>query len=188
MTLRPSDMRDSAPRWGLLLLAILVATPGAMEAQDPATLAQERLDYLIGTWDSTTEFFDGAGNVVRTDHSVNVIEPFIGNRVILTTMIGSGSTVRKTIRFFDRADERYYEIGIGVDGDVWILSGGMDEYVTSSQARPSSNGGKVMVRFTHTNIEPNSFQAFMEVSRDEGRTWQSSNTRETMVRRTADPS
>lgn len=185
MTALARTVRRTTLLWGLCLTALAMTGEG-LEGQDVARMAQDRLDYLIGMWDSTTEFLDADGNVERTDHSVNVIEPFIGTRVLLTTMVGSGASVRKSIRFFDQADERYYEIGIGADGDVWILSGGLDEYVTTSQPRPSPAGGSVMVRFTHRNIQPNSFQAFMEVSTDQGRTWRPSRTRETMVRRTPD--
>jgi hypothetical protein len=169
---------------GSCLLAVESATP--ISAQTPADIAQQRLDYLVGTWDSTTEFLDDQGRVVRTDRSVNLVEPFIGTQVLLTTVVGAES-VRKTIRFFDRADERYYEIGVGEAGDVWILSGGTDEYVTTSQERPAPGGRTVMVRFTHTNIRPNSFEAYMEVSRDGGETWTRANTRETLVRRTHEP-
>ncbi len=171
-------------RIAIALVLSVLSLPPAAEGQDPGKLAQARLDYLVGSWDATTEFFDAAGDIIRTDTSLDVIEPLIGDKVLMTTVITPDGTIRKTMRFYDQAEERYYEIGVGEAGDVWILSGEMDAYVTTSQVRSTPDGGRVMVRFTHTNIEPNSFDAFMEVSRDEGETWTRANMIQRMVRRT----
>lgn len=174
----------SLGRVGIASVLALMFAPFAVAGQTHLEKAQERLDYLIGTWDSTTEILDDGGDVIRTDHSVDIIEPFIGTKVLLTTVVGSGP-VRKTIRFYDQAERRYYEIGVGELGDVWILTGGMDEYVTTSQVRAARDGTDVLVRFTHTNIQPDSFEALMEVSRDGGESWTPARSRQRMVRRTS---
>ncbi len=168
---------------GLSWLVILSLTAG-LAGQDAATAAQQRLDYLVGTWDSTTEFLDADGNVARVDHSVDIVEPLIGTRVLMTTIVPRDGEVRKTIRFYDVAEERFYEIGLGGEGDVWILSGDLDAYVMTSQSRRTPRGGEIMVRFTHINIQPDSFEARMEVSRDGGSTWSQAPSRQRLVRRT----
>ena len=148
--------------------------------------ARYRIDYLVGTWDVYDEVLDEEGNVIETTHSVNVTEYFLGDSILQTTISPDEGQPRKTIRFYDKELKTFYEISVGKEGDLWILSGGLDEYVMNFKFRQRRDGRYTLGRFFHINIEPNSFDAVMEISRDDGETWQRVNRISRLVRR-SDP-
>jgi hypothetical protein len=166
------------------LPAVLGLLAGSVVAQnaDHAAEAQQRLDYLIGSWDVISDVLDPNGNVMRTRRSFDVTEPLIGNKVLLTTSHAADGTIRKSLRFYDEQENTFYQIDVGAAGDVYVLTGGMEEYVMTTQPR-STRRGTIMYRFQHTNIQPNSFEATMETSRDGGETWTRSNTFQRLERR-----
>ena len=156
----------------LVMLSTLLGLPAwSAVAQDSnhAAEAQQRLDYLIGGWDVISDILDADGNVTQTRRSFDVTEPLIGNKVLMTTSYGPDGTVRKSLRFYDEQENTFYQIDVGAAGDVYILSGGMAEHVMTTQPRSTRGGGSIMYRFTHTNIQPHSFDATMETSVDGGR-------------------
>ncbi len=73
--------------------------------------------------------------------------------------------------FYNFAKSKFYLTSVDAAGDLWVLSGGLDEYVITSQPRPHRRGRTTQIRFTHSNIEQDSFDAIMEMSRDGGKTW-----------------
>lgn len=148
--------------------------------------ARSRIDYLVGTWDAYEDVLDDEGSVIETRHSVHITEYFLGNTVLVTTVIPDEGPVRKTIRFYDVATDTFYEISVGIEGDLYVLSGGLDEYVMSFRSRQMVDGRYPLGRFIHTSIEPDSFEAVLEVSRDDGKTWERLNRNQRLVRRTRD--
>lgn len=170
----------------LVLLPILLGLLGAAaltQDADHAALAQQRLDYLIGTWDVITDILDADGQVVRTRRSFDVTEPLIGNKVLMTTSHDPDGAIRKSLRFYDEQEDTFYQIDVGAAGDVVILRGGMGDYVMTTQPRSTRAGRTIMYRFTHHNIQPDSFEATMERSVDGGRTWTKANMAQRVVRR-----
>ena len=152
-----------------------------------ATLPEEarnRIDYLVGTWDVYDEALDDDGNVTSTTHSVHITEYFLGNSVLVTTVIPDNGAVRKTIRFHDISEDVFYEISVGVEGDLYVLSGGLDKYVMNFKSRQLRDGRYPLGRFIHTNIEPNTFEAVLEVSYDDGKSWERVRRNQRLVRRT----
>ena len=167
----------------LPVLLGLLAWSAVAQDSDHAAEAQQRLDYLIGSWDVVSDILDADGNVRQTRRSFEVTEPLIGNKVLMTTSHAPDGTMRKSLRFYDEQENAFYQIDVGAAGDVYILSGGMAEYVMTTQPRSTRRGGTVMYRFTHTNIQPHSFEATMETSADGGRTWAQANRSQRLVRR-----
>ena len=165
----------------LFLFTSLLAT--AQEIETPAE-ARYRLDYLVGTWDVYDEVLDEDGNVIGTTHSINHTEYFLGDSVLQTTIIPDEGMPRKTIRFYDKEKGVFYEISAGTEGDLYILSGGPDEFIMTFTSRNLRDGVYPIGRFHHINIEPNSFEAYMEVSYDNGETWERVNRNSRLVRRT----
>jgi hypothetical protein len=167
------------------MLSTLLGLPAwSAVAQDSnhAAEAQQRLDYLVGSWDVISDVQDANGNVTQTRRSFDVTEPLIGNKVLMTTSHAPDGTTRKSLRFYDEQEDTFYQIDVGAAGDVYVLSGGMEEYVMTTQPR-STRRGTIMYRFTHTNIQPHSFEATMERSVDGGQAWTKANTNQRLVRR-----
>ena len=97
----------------LFLLTFLPATAQETELPEEARL---RIDYLIGTWDVYDDRLDEDGNVIETTHSINHTEYFLSDSVLQTTIIPDEGPVRKTIRFYDKEKEIFYEISVGTEG------------------------------------------------------------------------
>lgn len=167
-----------------LLMFSFTFLPAAAQETDMPAEARERLDYLVGTWDVYDEALDDEGNITKTTHSINVTEYFLGDSVLQTTIIPDEGPIRKTIRFYDKEKEIFYEISVGTEGDLYILSGSLDEYIMSFKSRTLRDGAYPTGRFHHINIEPNSFETYMEVSFDDGKTWNRLNRNSRLVRRT----
>ncbi len=159
--------------------------PGTAQGTDLPEEARIRIDYLLGTWDVYDEILNEDGDVIETSHAINHTGYFLGDSVLVTSIIPDQGPVRKTIRFFDKEKEVFYEISVGMEGDLFILSGDLDEYVMNFTSRAMRDGVYPRGRFHHINIEPNSFEATMEVSMDGGETWtKRTNRKQRLVRRT----
>ena len=71
--------------------------------------------------------------------------------------------------FYNLAKDSFYLTSVDAKGNHWVLSGGLDRYVITSEARPHPRGASIMIRSTHTNILPDSFEALTEMPRDGAR-------------------
>lgn len=165
------------------LIVALILMPLQGNSTDLPEEARSRIDYLVGTWDVYEDALDENGNVVETVHSVNITEHLIGDTVLITTIIPDEGGIRKTMRFYDKAAEIFYEISVGEEGDLFILSGGLEQYVMNFKSRQLRDGRHALGRFIHTNIEADSFEALLEVSRDDGKSWERIKRKERLVRR-----
>ncbi|MDJ0749550.1 MAG: hypothetical protein QNJ11_08695 [Woeseiaceae bacterium] len=168
------------------VLAQEQTTQAPDERIDELTLvenAMKRLDYLVGTWDAYDDRLDEDGNVVSTAHAVHVTEYFLGESVIQTTIIPEQGDVNKTLRFYDKNAERFYEVSVGTTHTPYFLSGGLDEYVVTFKGATRPDGVTPIGRFRHIDIEPNSFVAIMDVSYDGGESWSQPRYRQRMKRR-----
>ncbi len=168
----------------LTFVIALIHVPLQVYSTDLPDEARSRIDYLVGTWDAYEDTLDENDNVVETAHSVNITEYFIGDSVLVTTIIPDKGAIRRTIRFYDKAAEIFYEISVGEEGDLFILSGGLEQYVMNFKSRQLRDGRHALGRFIHTNIEADSFEAVLEVSRDDGKSWKRVKRKERLVRRT----
>jgi len=92
----------------------LVLLPLQVHAADLPEEARNRIDYLIGTWDVQEELFDYEGEVVKTAHSIHITEFFLGDSVLVTTVIPDDGAIQKTIRFAG---------GRGLDGRELFIPG-----------------------------------------------------------------
>lgn len=168
------------------IFLVLLFIPPLAQATELPEEARNRIDYLVGTWDVYDDELDDDGNVIGTTHSVNITGYFLGDSVLVTTIVPDDGPIRKTIRFYDKGTETFYEISVGTEGDLYILSGGLDQYVMNFKSRRMREGRYPLGRFIHTNIEPDSFEAKLDVSYDDGRTWERMKRNQRLVRRVGD--
>ena len=166
---RPHYARAAALLAACLFAPLLAAQPGPKPL--PAE-AQKRLDHHIGEWDVRTELLGREGQVVRTTTARDTVRYIIPGRVVeLTTETLPQGRISKAWMFYNTAEGKFYLTSVDANGDHWVLSGGLDEYVITSEPKPNPRGGTTMIRFTHSNIQADSFEAAMEMSRDGGETW-----------------
>jgi len=144
--------------------------------------AQKRLDHHVGEWDVRTEILGREGQTLRTTTARDTAEYIIPGRVVELTTVSNEQTVSKAWMFYNAAAEKFYLTSVDARGDLWILTGDLDEYVLTSEPKPHPRGGTLTLRFRHSEIKPDSFKALMEMSRDGGKKWWI-RSRQTLTRR-----
>ncbi len=172
----------------LALGLVILATPAAGQvgqAEKPfPEEARRRLDYGIGSWESKTESFGKDGEVIRTTYSQTERGFIIDDRVVEISgvMKESGMTFRAW-EYYDVRNGKYSLTSIDREGRLMTMSGDLgDEFSWASEPREIPDGSSFVMRFTHYDIEPASFTALGEISRDGGKTWRAF-TRQLLTRR-----
>ena len=154
----------------ICFLLILSACP--ILAQSIPEEAQKRLNHIIGKWELKTEYLGRNGEVRRTVTGTEEAKFIIEDKVVeLTTTIPEQNQFSKAWQFYNTAEGKYYLTSVDAKGDHWVLSGGLDAYVITSLPKKQANGRELTIRFTHTNIQEDSFEAVMETSIDGGQSW-----------------
>ena len=160
----------------LALLMLALATTGVSVAQPPEqeipAEAKRRLEMILGTWDSTWNWLDAEGAVVRTVEGVEAATWAIEGRVVLlSTEIPSLGSRSRAFMYYNETDELFHLTSVDSRGDLWLLAGGLEEFVITSEPKPRPDGGEMIIRFTHDEADRDHFSAVMETSFDSGETW-----------------
>lgn len=161
---------------GLLLILVATDLCGRAQAQrQPKVLpeeARQRLDYAIGEWDIVSRSYSAKGEIVREIKGKDTNRYVIDGRVVENTNeFPALGNVSKAWMFYNFQEEKFYLTSVDKNGALWVLSGGLDKYVLTSKPRKQPDGSELIIRFTHENIEPDSFEAQMQMSKDGGKTW-----------------
>lgn len=177
-------MKAALIMFGLCIGALPVA--GQMQQREAPfpEEARSRLNYAIGIWDSKTESLDRDGNVIKTTHSESERKFVIEDRVveIAGVLKESGKTFRAW-EYYDVESGKYTLTSIDRKGRLFTMSGDLgEEFQWTSEPQKRPDGSSFAMRFTHYDIEPDSFTALGEISRDGGKTWRAF-TRQSMTRR-----
>lgn len=168
---RPVRMRLTHLALVLALTAHSFAAGASAQLPDLPAEARKRLDHHVGEWNVRTEFLGRNGGVVRTSEATDTARYVIPGRVVELATVANEKIVSRAWMFYNTTADEFTLTSVDPRGDHWVLTGGLDEYVITSAPRPHPRGGTLMIRFTHVNIELDSFEALMEMSRDGGETW-----------------
>lgn len=168
--------RSGSAWWILATLCLSVFTPRTSAQAQAAPLPEvaiERLEYAIGEWDIRSENLDVSGAVTGTTESGQIATWLVPGRIVqMRDRDSDGSGGGRSWWVYDARANAWTLVSIGVDdGSVWVLKGNLAEWRITSEPRDRPNGGQAMIRFTHYDIEPDSFWALMELSLDLGKTW-----------------
>lgn len=163
----------------LLACALLVTLlPGAPSAQDTAEPiaplpeeARRRLEYAVGAWDVRTEFLDPEGRVQPIEESTHDARFSIPGRLVELTSVTPSSGRGKAWLFYGMQDGLFYLTSVDQRGDLWVLTGGLDQYVLTSLPRPMEDGSMLTARLTYLNPTAGSYETLMDVSTNGGATW-----------------
>lgn len=176
-------MRQPLP--SALLLLVVAAVPCVAEEPVPPE-ALRRMEGILGTWDSTWNRLGPDGEVVAsfegTEDAAWAIE---GRVVLLTTRVPSQSSHSKAFMYYSEIDQLFHLVSVDARGDLWHLTGGLDEFVLTSGPRRRPDGTEFFIRFTHDEADARHFSALMEMSFDGGATWIPA-TRQELVKRAGD--
>ena len=162
--------------WMILGLCILAMPAYGQTSQEETPFPEEarrRLDYTVGSWVSKTESLDKNGKVVRTTYSETERRFVIDDRVVEISGVTkeTGQSFRAW-EYYDVEKGLYTLTSIDREGRLFTMSGELgEEFRWTSENRKRADGSSFAMRFTHYDIEPDSFTALGEISGDGGRTW-----------------
>ena len=158
---------------GLVFLAMPADGQAQQDAESFPEEARQRLDYAIGNWESKTERLGQDGEVIRTTYSQDERRFIIEDRVVEISgvMKATGKPFRAW-EYYDVRNAKYSLTSIDREGRLITMSGELgDEFSWTSEPMEMKDGSSILMRFTHHDIEPASFTATGEVSRDGGKNW-----------------
>ena len=156
-----------------LLLGLVISPCLARQtaAEYPAE-AKNRLEHIIGKWQSRWEYLDSTGAVVGSITGSEEAKYLIGEQVVeMTTVVPARNSTSKAWMFYNQNEQKFYLTSVDAKGDFWLLTGGLDQYVIVSQPKRQPDGRDMIIRFTHSNIQHDSAEALMEYSFDDGKSW-----------------
>jgi hypothetical protein len=180
------------PRQVLLLLSLALAlalpagTSAAQNPDDPLEPlpeeAKSRLDYAVGDWSVRTEFLDPEGQVRSVEESIHEARFSIPGRLVELTSHTPSTGPGVAWLFYNVQEQRFYLTSVDQRGDYWVMSGGLDRYVLTSQPKTLEDGSTLTARLSYMNMTADSYQTLMEVSLNDGTSWMAV-FRQTITRR-----
>lgn len=160
----------------LLLTVVTVAiSSSVLEGQSRSILpkeAKKRLDYEVGEWRSKSENLDRNGNVTSTTYHRTQRRYAIPGRLI--EIVGFGQDNTESFRawvYYSMREKKYCHTSIDRNGSLMTMKGDLGPEFIWSGPMERPGGAGLLMRFTHTEIEENSFTALGEISTDGGTTW-----------------
>ncbi|WP_298021804.1 hypothetical protein [uncultured Parasphingopyxis sp.] len=166
--------------WTMAFAALLaLAAPPAFAqqpAREPSAQAVEQLRHVIGTWDATTEFIGPDGTVTYTGEGQYRFEWVVPDRIVSGVSTIPALDQISAILFFVRPGRGEIEMAsVGGDGHLWRMIGPDDSETRTTPNTGMADGSTMMLRFTRSDVTPDSFRSRMEISTDGGETWRPGN-------------
>lgn len=123
-----------------------------------------QFDFFIGEWD--------AYNPQGVKNGSSVIQSIADGCGILENWSNAGNGGGKSINFYDKYTEKWYEYWIGGNGVPLRYSGIYKDGALRYEGEAyNQNGKKVLSRLTFFNIDQNTVRQLAENSSDDGKTW-----------------
>lgn len=142
---------------------------------EPASPAVAQLRQAIGDWQVVTHFLRPDGSVrvsVPGTYTFEWVEPdsIVMGKSELEGLGASG------LLFFVRPDADEVEmVSVGGDKRVWRMVGPDDSETRETGVETMPDGSTIRLRFTRSNVQPDSFESRMFISSDGGESWNPGN-------------
>ena len=159
----------------VVTLSVLWALAFPLFAADPPPIPDEahrRLEHMLGRWRVETKMLAPDGSVRGKLEWENLAEWVIEDRVVLLTHQNPARGIHsRALVFFNRDTEKFTIVDVSTEGDLWILSGGLEGgFVLTSEPKRTASG-EMRVRFSHEDVDENRTLVVMEYSTDDGKSW-----------------
>jgi hypothetical protein len=166
-------------RGAVLVCLFLVAFPPAIAAQltrgDSVAQGVEQLRQVIGDWSATTEFLREDGTAARTVEGTYTFRWVVPDRVIAGVSEIPALEQRSAILFYVNEVKGIIEmVSVGADGDLWVMTGPIAGETRTTLPRTMPDGTVLELRFTRSEVTPDSFRSRMEY-RTAGGEWKPGN-------------
>ena len=148
----------------------------SQQAQTPAPPPQPRpnpcdapefrhFDFWLGEWDVKSA--DGSRTLGH-----NIIEPLAGNCGVHENWTGAGGGTGRSLNTFQRSDNKWHQVWVGMGGGVLHLIGGLkDGAMVLENSTRQPNGQPLMNRVTWSKLPDGRVRQHWETSTDDGKTW-----------------
>jgi hypothetical protein len=175
-------------RIALALACAALLAPWAGHAQpDLAEVPEEaarRFEHILGRWSSTWEWIGPDGEAVGTERGTETARWAVEGRLVeLTTEIEGRPGPSKAWMFWSAPAGLFHLVSVGPNGDLWTLSGGLEEFVITSEPRLQPDGRTMVIRISHGEESEDRLTAVMEYRYPPAEAW-SVGFRQTLVRTT----
>lgn len=160
--------------FALVLVALTAGRAPAQTAPDSAALQRsvQELTESIGRWDVETRFLAADGSVARSVRGTYTFAWAVPGRVVSGVSEQPELNQRAAILFYvSEAAAEIIMLSVGRDGALWTMRGPLGGNVRTSQPYDAGGGRMARLRFTRSNVTPDSFESRMEFSSDDGQSW-----------------
>ncbi len=168
-------------RWRSLMV-FLLAWPAMSFAEtsesQPSQLASAvaQLRQAVGLWDVTTTQYGDDGSVASVVAGTYRFDWVVPDRVLSGRSDIPDLKQSSGLLFYVNDRRSTIEmVSVGADGQLWVMSGPAASETRTTPLTPLSDGRKMQLRFTRSNVRPDRFESRMEVSTDGGASWQQGN-------------
>jgi hypothetical protein len=150
-----------------LAAAFVLGAAGAQADAPCAGPKSHEFDFWIGEW--SVALADSGKHVGE-----NRIQPILDGCVLQETWRGSSGSAGSSLNFYDTQRQRWRQFWVWREGTTLELEGAFaDGRMTLEGESIDSDGRRVRNRITWFDNADGTVRQLWEISRDDGRTWQS---------------
>lgn len=157
---------------GLVRDGAAQSSPG--QAVDSAAVSRsvQQLRDHHGQWTVETDFLNPDQSVARRTSGTYRFDWALKDRILVGVSAIPEMGTASGILFYIAPGRGVIEmVSVGGDGMLWTMTGALGGEVRQTQPFRTQTGGEGRLRFTRSQITPDSFESRMEYSEDDGKTW-----------------
>lgn len=158
------------------IAALALRASASVPADAELTQSIEQLRHAIGLWSAQTDFLGPDGTVAKSvsgsyEYSWVMPDQVVSGRSDIPELKQSAAL----LLYLKPATRQIEMVSVGADGRLWVMNGPFGSETRVSHPFATAGGGESQLRFTRSNVQPNSFESHMEYTEDGGQSWQPGN-------------
>ncbi len=167
--------------WRAVAVALLAwpAASLAEAAEDPPSqiaAAVAQLRQAVGLWNVTTTQYAEDGSVANVADGTYRFDWVVPDRVLSGRSDIPALQQSSGILFYVNERRATIEmVSVGADGHLWVMTGPAGGETRTTPLTPLTDGRRMQLRFTRSDVEQDRFESRMEISMDGGATWRAGN-------------
>ena len=135
--------------------------------------AMDLFAYQLGRWDSRWDIYDGDGNIVRSFTGVEEFKPLVDDHSqMLINNVPEQNQTTYAMLSYNEIEHKIIFLNAGPRGDYWIMRQDPETMTMISEPHKNADGSEVILKFSTLRQTAEAFDMKMDISRDNGQTWQ----------------
>ena len=152
------------------------ADAAAISEDRAAEIKQAAMDlfaYQLGRWDSRWDIYDGEGKIVRSFTGVEEFKPLVDDHSqMLINNVPEQDQTTYAMLSYNEIEHKIIFLNAGPRGDYWIMRQDPETGTMISEPHKNADGSEVIIKFSTLRQTADAFDVKMDISRDNGQTWQ----------------